>query len=30
MVFVLDKSKKSLDMITNAKARILLRTQPWI
>ena len=25
MVFVLDKSKKPLDMITNAKARILLR-----
>ena len=27
MVFVLDKSKKPLDMITNAKARILLRNK---
>ena len=27
MVFVLDKSKKSLDMITNAEARILLRNK---
>ena len=25
MVFVLDKSKKPLDMITNAEARILIR-----
>lgn len=27
MVFVLDESKKPLDMITNAKARILIRNK---